>query len=463
MQEEMSEARRLGPYLLKQEAGRGGMATVYEAEDTRDGKTVAVKVLALVSEHSPEERHKQQTRLSREAQAISRLQHPNIVEMLDVVIADTPGDNTHYLVMEYVAGETLKERLERTGPLPIPEAMPVLEQVGQALDAVHSAGIVHRDIKPSNIMLLPDGTAKLMDFGVARLTDDTKVTRTGMVIGSPAYMSPEQATSQPATALSDLWSLTAVFYEMLTGQPAFRGENIPAVLYQVAYGRPASLPPASPTIQRVFRRFQPIFDKAFSREPGERFESGAALVAAFQEALTAPEPEVVTPRVIPAPPVAPIAAPPVSQAPRRRRAMAFPRWVPVAALVPAVLGFFAIGTWWPRAEGKATPPSVASPSASAPQPAPARGATAALAPPVIQELPPKAPPPQGKPTPKPPAKVQKVKKSTKPTAPRSSNSRRGSASSRGRARVRVKKLQGKRYVAPPSALYNSKVILAPRH
>jgi serine/threonine-protein kinase len=421
-----TKERLLGPYRLVREAGRGGMATVYEAVDTREERTVAVKVLSLASEQRSEERQKQLARLRREALAISRLHHPNIVALYDFVIdEDTPDSpiETAYIVMEYVAGETLRQRLRRTGTIPPKEAVAALEQIASALDAVHTAGIVHRDLKPSNVMLLPDGTAKLMDFGVARLEDDTKVTRTGMVVGSPAYMSPEQATGQPVTPVSDVWSLAALFFEMLAGYPAFRGENIPVVLYQVAFGEPASLPDTTSETQPIFDRFSLVFEQAFARQPSERFATAGAMAAAFRAALDAREVPVVVPRP---------AAPPVQEAPSAPDtsesatvfATALKRPSSVL-LLPAALGILLLGVFWPRAKGAEAPPApsvsaaAATPAAVVPAPKPATlnpTVTDSRSIVALNRKSPSASTPTGKATPKPITPPKKTGTAKSPTS-----------------------------------------------
>lgn len=277
--------QQLGPYQLIREAGRGAMSTVYEAVDTRIGRTVAVKVLALPQHLTPEERIVQSARLSREAKAVARLSHPNIVTIFDV--GSTPAgeiingeeEAVPYLVMEYLQGQTLRARLALSGALRAEEAAIILDQVARALDVAHGAGIVHRDIKPSNIMLLPDGAVKLMDFGVARQDDDSgeTVTQAGMMVGSPAYMSPEQVRGETASADSDLWALGVVLYEMLAGRSPFGGGSIPATLFRIAHSQPAPLEGFDEDVQAVLGR-------ALNADPARRFPSARALADAFQEA-----------------------------------------------------------------------------------------------------------------------------------------------------------------------------------
>jgi serine/threonine-protein kinase len=258
------------------------MSTVYEAIDTRIGRRVALKVVSVPPYLSRGQREETLARLNREARAIGNLSHPNIVSIYH---AGEEGDQ-HYLVMEFLDGITLRQRLDDIGALPVPQAADILDQVASGLDAVHAQNVVHRDIKPGNVMLLGDGRVKLMDFGVARQTDDTMVTRAGMTVGSPAYMAPEQVRGEPATAASDLWALGVLLYEMLAGRPPFAGENIPAVLYQVAHEAPAPLPDASPELDALFRR-------ALDKEPAARFTAARDMAAAFRAAIAPAVPDTV--------------------------------------------------------------------------------------------------------------------------------------------------------------------------
>jgi serine/threonine protein kinase len=343
--------RRIGPYELIREAGRGGMSTVYEAVDSRDGRLVAVKALSLMPHLSDEEQHKHLTRLQREADAVARLNHSNLVNVLDMgTFGDTPETRVHYLVMEYVNGEPLSERLSRTGPLPAPEAISIAAQIADALSAVHAAGVVHRDIKPGNIMLLPDGTAKLMDFGVARLTDDIDVTRPGTIIGSPAYMSPEQAKGEPTTSASDLWSFAAVLYAMLAGRSPFAAENIPATLYQVTHGIAGPIPNVPGAIMRVFAR-------AFDRSPARRFPSAQSLSTAYEDALLGREAvSEDTSLPLPAPAVMPIAVRPGTKSQER-----LSLWVPLIIVAALTLSLFGASLVQQRRQAEAEQRNVVPP------------------------------------------------------------------------------------------------------
>lgn len=341
--------RYIGRYEIIRELGRGGTATVYEALDTAaDGRPVALKVLTPAAQMPPEEREAMFARLQREARVIERLNHPGLVEVLDLGVDDrNPDAPLPYLVMELMPGETLAQRLERTGPLPPAEAIALLEQIAAALDAIHDAGIVHRDVKPSNVMLLPDGRVKLMDFGIARLHDDTLITRTGAIIGSPPYMSPEQAMGQPATAASDRWALAALAYCALTGQLPYQGGNIPAVLYQVIHGTFAPLPASVP------EALVGVFKHAFAREPAERYPTAVALADALREAQQrgparaqghAPLPPAIVAIVLPPAPLRERRA----TVPERRAAdtgLRLPLLLPLLVAAPLALALFGWSLW----------------------------------------------------------------------------------------------------------------------
>lgn len=263
----------LTPYRLLREIGRGGMSVVYEALDTRTGQQAALKVLALPFAVTPTRRHDLVARFRREERAVAQLSHPNIVAIHE--IGERGG--VHFIAMEFLPGESLRARLER-GPLTLPEAQSVLTQIAAALTAVHGAGIVHRDVKPSNIMLLPDGSAKLLDFGVARHADDTAITSGGLVVGSPAYLSPEQVRGGAGTAASDVWALGVLLYEMLAGHAPFQATDVAAVMYQVIHEPPRPLPGLPPGLSKVLKR-------ALEKAPERRFPSASALAEAFTNAL----------------------------------------------------------------------------------------------------------------------------------------------------------------------------------
>ncbi|MEO7720243.1 MAG: serine/threonine-protein kinase [Capsulimonas sp.] len=286
---------RIGPYELTREAGRGGVATVYEARDTRIGRRVAVKVVRLPSYLSAEQREETTHRLMREARAAGSLSHPNIVTMHDV---GSEGDLL-YLVMEFLDGETLHQRLGR-GPMAPEEASKTADQLASALDAVHAAGMLHRDIKPGNVMILPGGRIKLMDFGIARQIDETILTQAGSFVGTPAYMSPEQCRGEDASAASDTWALGVLIYQMLAGRRPFEGATIPSVMYQVTHEDP-------PPIADLPAPIQKTVDRALDKDPERRFATPSMLASAFQGSLdaaseadtVAAEPETIWARTLP--------------------------------------------------------------------------------------------------------------------------------------------------------------------
>ncbi|MGH9102477.1 MAG: serine/threonine-protein kinase [Acidimicrobiales bacterium] len=258
---------RLGPRL-----GRGGMAEVYEAYDTRLQRAVAVKVLLADLAASEAAR----ARFEAEARAAARLSHPNVVAVHDT--GETAG--APWIVMELLPGETLGHRLAAGGAVGAGEAMRLAADVLSALDAAHGAGVVHRDVKPANILLQPDGSAKVADFGIAKALDPagSDITTTAAVVGTPAYVAPERVEGAPASPASDLWSVGVVLYEALAGRRPFPGSSALAVAIGARSGPAVPLASARPDLPA---RLTASVDRALAPDPGERFATAAEMASAL--------------------------------------------------------------------------------------------------------------------------------------------------------------------------------------
>jgi eukaryotic-like serine/threonine-protein kinase len=257
------EGRRIGPYQLTARIGAGGMGEVYRATDTRLNRTVAIKVLHPHVAGDPQARE----RFKWEATAVAALNHPHIRTLYDV-----GSDSGHdYLVMEFLEGQTV------AGPLPLDEALPLAMQIASALEIAHQRGILHRDLKPSNVMRTKSG-AKLLDFGLAKPIDyQSDVTRTvaGLVLGTVAYMSPEQAEGKPLDPRSDIFSFGVLLYEMLAGRPPFVGDTSAALVSAVLRDEPAPL--AAPSaLQQIVRR-------CLAKPATQRFETMGDVKAALEQ------------------------------------------------------------------------------------------------------------------------------------------------------------------------------------
>ncbi|MEX2288499.1 MAG: serine/threonine-protein kinase, partial [Planctomycetaceae bacterium] len=268
------QPERVGPYVIESKIGAGGMGTVYHGRHAETGDEAAVKVLpaSLAREEGFV------ARFFREIEALKKLVDPHVVRLYE---SGVDGE-TYYYAMEYIDGETLTARLRREKRIPWRETIEIAIEICAALKAAHDAGVVHRDLKPSNLLLARDGSVKLTDFGVAQIFAENRLTVTGGIIGTAEYMSPEQAQGKRATKKSDLYSLGAVMYVMLTGRPPFRGKSTLDVIQQQRYGqfdRPRRMVPEIPSW------LDEIVVQLLEKDPEKRFADAYVLMRRLQEVL----------------------------------------------------------------------------------------------------------------------------------------------------------------------------------
>ncbi|WP_420752174.1 serine/threonine-protein kinase, partial [Rhodococcus sp. O3] len=252
-------------YRLQRLIATGGMGQVWEGLDTRLDRRVAVKILKAELSDDPDFL----TRFRFEARTTAQLNHPGIAGVFDYgEIRDAEGQSIAYLVMELVHGEPLNAVLARVGRLSLGHSLDMLEQTGRALQAAHNGGVVHRDVKPGNILITPTGQVKITDFGIAKAVDASPVTRTGMVMGTAQYISPEQALGQEATSASDVYSLAVVGYEALSGRRPFLGDSVVTVAMKHVQEVPAPLPADLPAGVRE------VIEIGMAKDPAHRYSSG---------------------------------------------------------------------------------------------------------------------------------------------------------------------------------------------
>jgi len=321
----LSVGTRVGPYEVLSALGAGGMGEVYRARDTKLGRDVAIKVLPELFASDPE----RLARFQREAQVLASLNHPNIAQIHG--LEESAG--VRALVMELVDGEDLAQRIGR-GPIPLDDALPIARQIAEALDAAHQHGIVHRDLKPANIKLRPDGTVKVLDFGLAKALDGpasvadlsqsptvpVQGTRAGVILGTAAYMSPEQARGRPLDKRTDIWAFGCVSYEMLTGRPAFAGDTLSDTIAAILGREPdwKALPGSTP------QRLRDLLRRCLHKDPKRRLHDIADAGIEIDEVQSSPHTDAL-----------------VRSVPRRKERLAWMSVLALVALVAVVLGVFA--------------------------------------------------------------------------------------------------------------------------
>jgi tRNA A-37 threonylcarbamoyl transferase component Bud32 len=319
-------------YQIESRLGSGAFGEVYRAHDSVLGRDVAVKRIRLEAFVEASQLEEVKRRFLREAQVAARLRHPNIVTTHDIV--EKPA--TSFIVMELVQGQTLQALLQSRGRLPLDETIALVTQAAAALDYAHASQVVHRDVKPANIMIEPGDHVKVMDFGIAKLETGANLTSTGSIMGTPNYMSPEQAKGQKVDGRSDLFSLGCVLYECLTGAKPFQGESVTAILVKILTEEP---PPVDFDATGLPRELDGVLRRAVAKDPALRYASGKELVEALllsgQATLVSAPTAGRTP--LPAPSKAPAAPSAGAAAPARTPPRAIGR------LVAAVLAALALG------------------------------------------------------------------------------------------------------------------------
>jgi len=262
--------RTVGRYELLAELGRGSMGVVYRAHDPNIGRTVAIKML-LTQRMAAADCSEYLERFHREAQSAGALAHPNIVTIYD--FGEDQGN--YYLAMEFLEGKSLERLVQEQPLLPVETIIPIFDQVSSALDVAHAHGIVHRDVKPANIMILESGQVKVTDFGIAKVMA-AEMTQAGQVLGTPNYMSPEQVLNRPLDGRSDIFSLGAILYELVTGEKPFSGQNITTVIYKIIHEMP--IPPRELDPQ-IHPGLSYVIAKALAKSPDERYQTCSALAS----------------------------------------------------------------------------------------------------------------------------------------------------------------------------------------
>src|ERR1700686_3617470 len=293
----LSAGAKLGSYEVVSAIGAGGMGEVYQAHDTKRGRDVAIKVLPEAFARDPEKL----SRFQREAKTLAALNHPNIATIYGL----EQSNGTSYLVMELVPGETLQERVKREGAVPVEESLAIAKQIAEALEAAHEKSIIHRDLKPANVKVTPEGKVKVLDFGLAKAfagdaaNDDIgnsptlsmAATMHGVILGTAAYMSPEQAKGKAVDKRTDICAFGAVLYELLAGKAAFQGEDVGDILAEVVKADPdwPRLPEATPPAIRTLLR------RCLRKDKRQRLQDAAGVRIEIDDELAHPVAATVAP------------------------------------------------------------------------------------------------------------------------------------------------------------------------
>jgi predicted Ser/Thr protein kinase len=273
-----TEKPMLGRYQVEKELGKGAMGVVYMGKDPKINRTVAIKTLALAQEFEADELADAKARFFREAETAGRLNHPNIVSIYDA----GEEHDLCYIAMEFLKGHDLVRYTKPGALMPVADIVKIVADAADALDYAHQQGVVHRDIKPANLMWLTDSrTIKLTDFGIARITDSSK-TKTGMVLGTPSYMSPEQLSGKKVDGRSDLFSLGVTLYQLLTGSLPFQADSMATLMFKIA-NEPH--PPAATVRPDLPGPLGAVIDRALAKDLDKRYARGAELAADLRAAL----------------------------------------------------------------------------------------------------------------------------------------------------------------------------------
>ncbi|MCI4397871.1 MAG: serine/threonine protein kinase [Acidobacteria bacterium] len=347
----MGDEQQVGRYQIIKELGKGAMGVVYLAQDPQIGRKVAVKTIKPKEGARPEEVAEGKARFLREAQAAGKLLHPNIVTIFDVF----EDRGTMYIVMEYVEGILLDHFCVKSRLMKLETALSLVCQGLSALDYAHRHGIVHRDIKPGNMMVVNGESLKVMDFGLAKEAD-AHLTQTGMVIGTPHYMSPEQIQGKLLDGRSDLFSMGVVLYELVTGERPFRGEALSTIIYKILHETPIAPRQLNPDLPEALSR---IIQKALSKNPEDRFLTGQAFIEALTHYSEMDLGQSMVGSLYTPTPTQEVLPPPPSGIRRIRRASrrSYRKYL-IGASVAALAAAVSVGGWlfFAKSSGRSEPP-----------------------------------------------------------------------------------------------------------